>query len=62
MNPKCECIAVKGFAYLFIDYDWPDLVSCRVTIEDLFAGRFHAADRETAINLFKSGDWKKITF
>lgn len=62
LRPMNECIETKGFAYLFIDYEWPDLVSCRVTVEDLFRGRFQAADRDQAIELFKSGDWQKKAF
>lgn len=62
LRPMEECIDAKGFAYLFIDYEYPDLVSCRVTVEDLFRGRFQAADRDQAVNLFRSGAWKELAF
>ena len=61
---KNECIAVKAFASLILDYEWPALdglpamVSCRVLFEDVFQRRIHAESREAAIELFRSGAWK----
>ena len=60
IRPMEECIDVKAFAYLWLDYEWDDCVSCRVTVEDLYRGRFHAKNREEAIKLFRSGEWKEI--
>lgn len=53
-----ECISSKGFASLILDYEWPDMVSCRVLIEDLYQTRFHAANRAEAIEIFRSGKWR----
>lgn len=63
---KNECIAVKAFAALILDYEYPAdkewnlpaLVSCRVLFEDVFQKRIHAETREDAINMFLSGAWK----
>ena len=55
-----ECIDVKGFAYLILDYEFSDYVSCRVLIEDLFQTRFHAETRQQAIDIFRSGAWKGV--
>lgn len=63
---KNECIAVKAFAALILDYEWPAQpewglsasVSCRVLIEDLFQKRIIAETREQAIEIFLSGAWK----
>ena len=60
-----ECIAVQGFAYLILDYEWsenkdwglPAGVSCRILIEDCFQKRIHAGTREEAIEMFRSGAW-----
>ena len=58
MRNREECIAVKCFAYLWLDSEYDDIVFCRVTVEDLFRGRFTAKNREEAIEIFKSGEWK----
>ena len=63
-----ECIDVKGFAYLILDYEWkenkewqlPGGVSCRVLIEDVYQARIHASSREEAIEIFRSGSWKNV--
>lgn len=61
---KNECIAVKGFAALILDYEWPEYndlpagVSCRVLIEDVYQTRIHAETREQAIEKFLSGAWR----
>ena len=63
---KNECIAVKAFAALVLDYEWPEQaewnipasVSCRVLIEDVFQKRIFAETREQAIKMFLSGEWK----
>ena len=54
------CIDCKGFGSLILDYEWPDLVSVRVLIEDLFQKRYHAKDRTEAIEIFRSGKWREI--
>lgn len=56
----CECIDTKAFASLILDYEWNDMVSVRVLFEDLFQGRYHAATRQEAIELFRSGEWKNL--
>ena len=61
------CIDCKAFASLILDYEYkedqqhnlPAYVSCRVLIEDLFARRFNAKNREEAIEIFRSGKWKE---
>ena len=58
MRELNEYIASKGFGYLVLDYEWDDMVSCRILIEDLFQCRIHAASREEAIKIFMSGSWK----
>lgn len=64
LREKNECIAVKAFAALILDYEFPAcgalpaLVSCRVLFEDVFQRRIHAESREAAIDMFLSGAWK----
>jgi len=63
LNAKNECIAVRAFASLILDYEWqasdllPAQVSCRVLIEDLFQGYITASNREEAIEKFNN--WHK---
>ena len=59
-NPLCECIDCKAFASLILDYEWDDMVSVRVLFEDVFQKRYHAANREEAINIFRSGAWRTM--
>lgn len=54
-----ECIDCKAFASLILDYEWDDMVSVRVLIEDLFAKRYHAKNRDEAIQIFRSGAWRE---
>lgn len=54
-----ECIDSKCFASLILDYEWPDLVSCRILIEDVYQTRIHAANRAEAIEIFRSGSWRE---
>ena len=66
-NGRNECIDARAFASLILDYEWPAdpyfntpaSVSCRVLIEDLYQTRIHAATREEAIAIFRSGTWKE---
>ena len=53
-----ECIDCRGFGSLILDYEWPDCVSCRVLIEDLYQTTIHAKDRAEAIEIFRTGAWK----
>lgn len=61
-----ECIDVKGFAYLILDYEYkaipewglPAGVSCRVLIEDVYQNTIHAGSRSEAVEMFRSGAWK----
>ena len=55
-----ECIDNKAFASLILDYEFSDYVLCRVLIEDLFQCRFHAANRQEAIDIFRSGKWREL--
>jgi len=55
----CECIDTKAFASLILDYEWDDMVSVRVLIEDLFQKRYHARNRDEAIEIFRSGKWRE---
>ena len=57
--PKNECIAAKAFASLILDYEFSDYVSCRVLIEDLYSGEVVAGSRQEAIEIFKTGSWRK---
>ena len=63
LREKNECIAVRAFAALILDYEWkgdeymPAGVSCRVLIEDLCVDRIHAETREKAIEAFRT--WKR---
>ena len=65
MNPKNECIDARAFASLILDYEFPGdeifepLVSCRVLIEDLYNGSIAAKSREEAIEIFRSGSWRR---
>lgn len=52
---KCEEIATKCFAHLYLDSEYEDIVFCRVTIEDVYQGIFTAKNREEAIEIFRSG-------
>lgn len=62
-----ECIDCKAFGALILDYEWeedkkynfPAYVSCRVLIEDLYKATIHAASREEAITIFRTGKWKE---
>lgn len=56
-NSLNECIDCKGFASLILDYEWPDSVSCRVLIEDLYSGSVYAKDRAEAIEKFRRHEW-----
>lgn len=68
LREKNECIYVKGFGALILDYEFPAneecglpaYVSCRVLIEDLYQTTIHAETREKAIEIFKSGEWRNI--
>ena len=60
MRELNECIARKAFASLILDYEWSDMVSCRVLFDGCFEGRFHAANRDEAIAAFKSGAWRDM--
>lgn len=68
LREKNECIYVKGFGALILDYEFPTneewglpaYVSCRVLIEDLYQTTIHAETREKAIEIFKSGEWRNI--
>ena len=63
LNPKNECIAVRAFASLILDYEWPKeenlpaLVSCRILVEDLYQDTIHAGSRAEAIEIFNN--WHK---
>lgn len=64
--PKNECIDVKAFGALILDYEYqedreynfPAYVSCRVLVEDLWQADIVAETREDAIKKFRSGTWK----
>ena len=68
LREKNECIYVKGFGALILDYEFPAneewglpaYVSCRVLIEDLYQTTIQAETREKAIEIFKSGEWRNI--
>ena len=60
LREKNECIAARAFAALILDYEFPEYVSCRVLIEDLYQTTIHAASRAEAIEIFTSGKWKEI--
>ena len=55
--PLCECIDCKAFASLILDYEWEDMVSVRVLIEDVFQTRYHAAKREEVREIVRTGAW-----
>lgn len=57
---KCEEIATKCFAHLYLDSEYEDIVFCRVTIEDVYQGIFTAKNREEAIEIFRSGKWREV--
>lgn len=63
IRPKKECIDCKCFASLILDYEIPAssfekaYVSCRVLIEDLFAGYIVAESRTAAIEKFRRHEW-----
>ena len=52
LREKNECIAARAFASLILDYEFPEYVSCRVLIEDLYQTTIHAASRAEAIPMF----------
>ena len=52
-----ECIASRAFASLILDYEFTDYVSCRVLVEDLCYDRITAANRNEAIEKFRT--WTK---
>lgn len=54
-----ELLAARGFGALILDYEWQDLVSCRVLIDGWYAATIHAANRDDAIKMFESGEWRK---
>ena len=66
-NGRNECIDARAFASLILDYEWPAdphfktpaCVSCRILIEDVYQTRIHAASRQEAIDIFRSGAWKE---
>ena len=66
IREKNECIAARAFAALILDYEFPAdefspaHVSCRVLIEDVYQTRIHARNRQEAIDIFTSGQWKEI--
>ena len=60
LREKNECIAARAFASLILDYEFPEYVSCRVLIEDLYQTRIHAANRAEAIEIFTSGKWEEM--
>jgi len=53
-----ECIDCKGFASLIMDFEWSDLVVCRILVEDLYQTTIHAKDQQEAKEIFRSGSWK----
>ena len=61
-----ECLAVKGFCYLILDYEFaadgtlPAYCSGRVLCEDLYRYGWTAESREEAITKFKAGTLEKI--
>jgi len=63
LRAKEECIAVKAFASLILDYEYqadeilPAYVSCRVLIEDLLTGYITAETRQEAIEKFMTGNY-----
>ena len=65
MREKNECIAVRGFGALILDYEFPAcdglpaLVSGRILIEDLCMAKVYAESRAALIDLFMSGAWEE---
>lgn len=63
LKPMNECIDCVAFGSLILDYEFneadglPAYVSCRVLIEDLYQTTIHAASRDEAIEIFRSGAW-----
>jgi len=62
-GPKNECIAVRAFASLILDYEYPadDILpaytSCRILVEDLFQEKVITETRQQAIEYFNN--WHK---
>lgn len=57
LRELAECIDARAFASLILDYEWEDMVSCRVLIEDRLAGRIRAKNRDEAIEKFRRHEW-----
>lgn len=66
LREKNEFIAVKGFCYLVLDYEFaadenlPAYCSGRVLCEDLYKYGWHTETKEEAIEKFLNGTLKEI--
>ena len=50
-------IAQKYFAVLVMDYEFEDMVFCRILIDGNFAGQLTAENKDQAIEKFLAGHW-----
>ena len=68
LREKNEYIAVKGFCYLVLDYEFPEnqafneksYCSGRVLCEDLFRYYWKTETREEAIEKFMNGSLQEV--
>ena len=51
-------IARKYFASLILDYEYTDIVFCRVLIDGYYHSTFTAANRQVAIEKFNDTEWR----
>lgn len=51
-------IARKFFASLILDFEYPDVVICRVLIDGYFCANLTAANRQAAIEKFNNTSWR----
>ena len=59
--PMNETIAQKLFVKLVLDYEFEDMVCCRVILDDTWLkGRLSAKNRDEAIAKFENHEWEDI--
>lgn len=51
-------IARKFFASLILDFEYPDIVFCRVLIDGYFCANFTTENRQAAIEKFNNTSWR----
>lgn len=51
-------IARRCFASLILDYEYTDIVFCRVLIDGYFCSNLTADSRQAAIEKFYNTDWR----